>query len=71
MQEARGIFKTNCRGSVDHVQPMWFRSFRSELSRVRNYCRGAQEVQGEFRGIFSETLTSLLSYTTCQGFTNR
>ena len=67
MQEARGIFKTNCRGSIDHVQPMWFRSFRSKLSRLMNYCRGPQEVQSEFRGKFGETLASLLSNTTFQG----
>jgi hypothetical protein len=55
VQEARGILKTNCRYSLDHLQPMWFRSFRSELSRGMNYCRGVQEIQGEFRWKLGET----------------
>jgi hypothetical protein len=55
MKETRSVLKTNCRDSLDHMQPMWFRSFRSELSRVVNYCRGVQKIQGEFRCIFSET----------------
>jgi hypothetical protein len=59
VQETRGILKTNCRDSLDHLQPMWFQSFRSESSRVRNYCRGVQEIQREFRSIFSETRAGL------------
>jgi hypothetical protein len=55
MQETRGILKTNCRYGLDHLQPMWFRSFRCELSRVMNYCRGVQEIQSEYRCISSET----------------
>lgn len=52
MQETRSVLKTNCRDSLDHLQAMWFRSFRSELSRVMNYCRGLREIQSEFLGIW-------------------
>jgi hypothetical protein len=52
VKETRSVLKTNCRDSLDHMQPMWFRSFRGELSRVVNYCRGVQKIQGEFRCIF-------------------
>jgi hypothetical protein len=55
VQKTRSVLKTNCRDRLDHAQPMWFRSFRSELSRGRNYCRGVQEIQGEFRWNLSET----------------
>jgi hypothetical protein len=55
VKKTRSVLKTNCRDSLDHLQPMWFRSFRSELSRVKNYRRGAQEIQSAYRGIFSET----------------
>jgi hypothetical protein len=55
VKETRSVLKTNCRDRLDHAQHMWFRSFRSGLSRVMNYCRGVQEVQGEFRWKLSET----------------
>jgi hypothetical protein len=55
-KKTRSVLKTNCRDSLDHMQPMWFRSFRSELSRVMNYCRGLREIQSEFLGIFTAKL---------------
>jgi hypothetical protein len=61
VKKTRSVLKTNCRDSLDHTQPMWFRSFRSELSRVMNYCRGVREIQSEFLGIFSETRTGRMS----------
>jgi hypothetical protein len=59
VKKTRSVLKTNCRDSLDHMQPMWFRSFRSKLSRVMDYRRGLREIQGEFLGIFSETRTGV------------
>jgi hypothetical protein len=59
---SRAPYAGNARHPQDQLsrQPrpsatLWFQSFRSESSRVRNYCRGVQEIQGEFRGKLSET----------------
>jgi hypothetical protein len=48
-------------GICRHKRPsMWFRSFRVKLPRMGNDAPDIRCVAREFRGIFSETLTSHL-----------
>jgi hypothetical protein len=50
-----GILKTNCRDRLDHVQPCAPSRWGASCHAFSNYCRGAQEIQDEFRSFCDET----------------